>query len=147
MKRRLSVTDSLIYTAQEVLHRLSWVVVAQMSYLPAFFWPQKLGATNEIAVGLSYIAQKLLVLNEEKVICYQLELGKYNLPTFRLNVLVVIRAKDIWATTTRLSLTEPFSTSCAVYIRELVDSLCRNGADAQYMQYLSKSGITSPQIR
>ena len=30
-------------------------------------------------------------------------------------------------------------------IRESVDSLCRDGADAQYMQYLSKSRITSPQ--
>ena len=29
---------------------------------------------------------------------------------------------------------------------ESVDSLCRDGADAQYMQYLSKSHITSPQI-
>ena len=31
-------------------------------------------------------------------------------------------------------------------IRESVDSLCRNGADAQYMQYLliSKSHITGP---
>jgi len=26
-----------------------------------------------------------------------------------------------------------------IYIRESVDSLCRDGADAQYMQYLSKS--------
>ena len=34
-----------------------------------------------------------------------------------------------------------------IIIRELVDSLCRDGADAQYMQYLSKSRITSPQIR
>ena len=34
-----------------------------------------------------------------------------------------------------------------VSIRESVDSLCRDGADAQYMQYLSKSHITSPQIR
>ena len=33
---------------------------------------------------------------------------------------------------------------CSV-IRESVDSLCRDGADAQYMQYLSKSRITSPQ--
>ena len=33
------------------------------------------------------------------------------------------------------------------YIRESVDSLCRDGADAQYMQYLSKSRITSTQIR
>ena len=33
------------------------------------------------------------------------------------------------------------------YIRESVDSLCRDGADAQYMQYLSKSRITSPQKR
>ena len=32
-------------------------------------------------------------------------------------------------------------------IRESVDSLCRDGADAQYMQYLSKSRITSPQLR
>ena len=32
-----------------------------------------------------------------------------------------------------------------VLIRESVDSLCRDGADAQYMQYLSKSRITSPQ--
>ena len=31
-------------------------------------------------------------------------------------------------------------------IRESVDSLCRDGADAQYMQYLRKSRITSPQI-
>ena len=30
-------------------------------------------------------------------------------------------------------------------VRESVDSLCRDGADAQYMQYLSKSRITSPQ--
>ena len=28
-----------------------------------------------------------------------------------------------------------------VYIRESVDSLCRDGADAPYMQYLSKSHI------
>ena len=35
----------------------------------------------------------------------------------------------------------------SVSIRESVDSLCRDGADAQYMQYLSKSRITSPQIR
>ena len=34
-----------------------------------------------------------------------------------------------------------------VYIRESVDSLCRDGADVQYMQYLSKSRITSPQTR
>ena len=32
-------------------------------------------------------------------------------------------------------------------IRELVDSLCRDGADAQYMQHSSKSHITSPQTR
>ena len=32
-------------------------------------------------------------------------------------------------------------------IRESVDSLCRDGADAQYIQYLSKSRITSPQTR
>ena len=30
-------------------------------------------------------------------------------------------------------------------IRESVDSLCRDGADVQYMQYLNKSRITSPQ--
>ena len=30
-------------------------------------------------------------------------------------------------------------------IRESVDSLCRDGTDMQYMQYLSKSRITSPQ--
>ena len=35
----------------------------------------------------------------------------------------------------------------ATNIRESVDSLCRDGADAQYMQYLSKSRITSPQTR
>ena len=34
-----------------------------------------------------------------------------------------------------------------MYIRELVDSLSRISADAQYMQYLSKSHITLPQIR
>ena len=32
-------------------------------------------------------------------------------------------------------------------IRESVDSLCRDGADAQYMQYLSKSRIISLQTR
>ena len=32
-------------------------------------------------------------------------------------------------------------------IRESVDSPCRDGADAQYMQYLSKSRVTSPQTR
>ena len=37
--------------------------------------------------------------------------------------------------------TTPFSVN-----RESVDSLGRDGADAQYMQYLSKSRITSPQI-
>ena len=36
---------------------------------------------------------------------------------------------------------------CVHLIRESVDSLCRDGADAQYMQYLSKSRITSPQTR
>ena len=30
-------------------------------------------------------------------------------------------------------------------VRESVDSLCREGTDTQYMQYLSKSRITSPQ--
>ena len=33
------------------------------------------------------------------------------------------------------------------YIGESVDSLCRDGADVQYMQYLSKSRITLPQTR
>ena len=37
--------------------------------------------------------------------------------------------------------------SYILHIRESVDSLCRDGADAQYMQYLSKSRITSTQIR
>ena len=32
--------------------------------------------------------------------------------------------------------------SYTVVIRESADSLCRDGADAQYMQYLSKSRIT-----
>ena len=31
-------------------------------------------------------------------------------------------------------------------IRELVDSLCKDGADAQYIQCLSKSRILSPQM-
>ena len=35
---------------------------------------------------------------------------------------------------------------CSYFIRESVDSLCRDGADAQYMQYLRKSRIISPQI-
>ena len=37
--------------------------------------------------------------------------------------------------------------TCTQIIRESVDSLCRDGADAQYMQYLRKSRIISPQIR
>ena len=34
----------------------------------------------------------------------------------------------------------------SLLIRESVNSLCRDGADAQYMQYLGKCHITSPQI-
>ena len=41
----------------------------------------------------------------------------------------------------------PTITFQGIYIRESVDSLCRDGADAQYMQYLSKSRITLPQTR
>ena len=33
------------------------------------------------------------------------------------------------------------------HIRESVDSLCRDGPDAQYMQYLSKSRITRVRVR
>ena len=33
------------------------------------------------------------------------------------------------------------------YIRQSVESLCRDGANAQYMHYLSKSRITLPQTR
>ena len=41
-----------------------------------------------------------------------------------------------------------YNLSCTVLnIRESVDSPCRDGADAQYMQCLSKSRITSPQTR
>ena len=32
------------------------------------------------------------------------------------------------------------------YIRESVDSLCRDGADAQYMQYLRLSGLQTGHI-
>ena len=44
-----------------------------------------------------------------------------------------------------------FGENCRIfqrheYIRESVDSLCRDGADAQYMQYLRKSCITSTQL-
>ena len=39
----------------------------------------------------------------------------------------------------------PFGLHQFRVIRESVDSLCRDGADAQYIQYLSKSRITSPQ--
>ena len=34
-----------------------------------------------------------------------------------------------------------------LYIRKSVDSLYRDGADAQYIQYLSKSHETQPQMR
>ena len=33
------------------------------------------------------------------------------------------------------------------YLSESVDSLCRDGADTHYLQYLRKSHITLPQIR
>ena len=36
------------------------------------------------------------------------------------------------------------SFSQYIYIRESVDSLCRDGADTQYMQYLSKSLFKRP---
>ena len=42
---------------------------------------------------------------------------------------------------------EPRPFTLCQYIRESVDSLCRDGADAHHMQYLSKSRITSPQTR
>ena len=35
----------------------------------------------------------------------------------------------------------------SLYQRVGIDSLCRDGANVQYMQYLSKSRITSPQTR
>ena len=38
-------------------------------------------------------------------------------------------------------------TCQGMYIRKSVDSQCRDGADVQYMEYLNKSCITSPQIR
>ena len=34
-----------------------------------------------------------------------------------------------------------------LHIRESVDSVCKDGTDAQYMQYLNKNRITSPQTR
>jgi len=37
-------------------------------------------------------------------------------------------------------------TESLMWPSESVNSLCRDGADAQYMQYLSKSRITSPQV-
>ena len=37
-------------------------------------------------------------------------------------------------------------TCQGMYIRESVDSLCRDGADMQYMQYLNERCITLPQI-
>ena len=42
---------------------------------------------------------------------------------------------------------QPVTVYSSNNIRESVDSLCRIGADTQYMQYLSKNRITSPQIR
>ena len=36
---------------------------------------------------------------------------------------------------------------CMYMYQRVGDSLCRDGADAQYMQYLRKSRITSPSIR
>ena len=46
-----------------------------------------------------------------------------------------------------LSIIRAMLCALLLFIRESVDSLCRDGADAQYMQYLSKSRITSPQTR
>ena len=37
-------------------------------------------------------------------------------------------------------------SNTAIQMSESVDSICRDGASAQYMHYLSKSCITSPQI-
>ena len=51
-------------------------------------------------------------------------------------------SSSVWKTWINGSANNAPATSC---IRESVDSLCRDGADAQYMQYLSKSRITSPQ--
>ena len=42
---------------------------------------------------------------------------------------------------------EEFQVTKGDPIRESVDSLCGDGTDAQYMQYLSKSRITLPQTR
>ena len=56
---------------------------------------------------------------------------------------IVFTESEVYIVTTGsvLLIRECMST----YIRESVDSLCRDGANAQYMQYLSKSRITSPQ--
>ena len=51
---------------------------------------------------------------------------------------------------TALLLTRPLKTYDRAFsqssIRESVDSLCKDGMDMQYMQYLSKSHITQPQF-
>ena len=46
-------------------------------------------AKNTILL-LAYTFSSFLVINEEKVICYQLELGKITVPKFQLNVPVVM---------------------------------------------------------
>ena len=53
----------------------------------------------------------------------------------------------IWWLYMNIPLTDIHAIASGPAIRESVDSLCRDGADAQYMQYLSKSRITSPQTR
>ena len=54
--------------------------------------------------------------------------------------------------TAKITVAEDLNVVCTCnlhccYIRESVDSLCRDGANMQYIQYLSKSRMTSPQTR
>ena len=82
-------------------------------------------------------------LKMKAFLSYFLSLMHFGQPTIRYPD-TSLKRKIIWSCKF-----EPLLYECASLplIRESVDSLCRDGADAQYMQYLSKSRITSPQTR
>ena len=56
-----------------------------------------------------------------------------------------LKTMNVEQEVSNLSASQPFK-KCP-RIRKSIQSLCRDGADAQYMQYLSKNRITSPQTR
>ena len=71
----------------------------------------------------------------------------YNVSEYAVICFPILTAINVSSKSDNIFTTVTMFKTLTVDIRESVDPLCRDGADAQYMQYLSKSHITSPQTR